>query len=242
MLLPGDTETSLSWLPIIKPLSKGFRTYAIDHIYDNGRSVYSKAMTRPADFVVWLDEVFNALGLERINLVGYSYGGWQTALYALAHPGRVKKLVLLAPSSTVLSPGPIMLARAILYHFLPFRFVARIYFHWYGPDAVKDDQTRSRIDEMVEEDLLARRCFKKRKFVFPTRLSDAEWANLAAPTLFLVGENDKTYSPARTVSRLHQVAPAVVAKVAPNTDHYITLTNPDWVVETMLGFLRGSED
>lgn len=238
VLLPGDTETSLSWLPVIEPLSQSFRTYAIDHVYDNGRSVYTKAMKRPMDFVDWLDEVVDELDLNRLNLTGYSYGAWQSALYSLAHPDRVEQLVLLAPSSTVLSPGPLMLARAILYYLLPNRFVASNYFYWYGPDAVKDDQIRARVDEMVEEDLLARRCFKKRKFVPPTRLTDAEWKALRVPTLFLIGENDRTYSAERAVRRLRQVAPMVEAKIAPNTDHYISLMNPDWVVRNMLQFLQ----
>lgn len=238
VLLPGDTETSLSWMPVIEPFSQNFRTYAIDHVYDNGRSIYTRDMSRPADFVAWLDEVFELLGLERLNLVGYSYGGWQAAQYALAHPSRVEKLVLLAPSSTVLSPGPVILVRAILYFFLPFRFVARNYFHWYGPDAAKEKRTCRRVDEMVEEDLLARRCFKKRKFVSPTRLTDANWQDLRMPTLFLVGENEKTYSAQSAVRRLRRVAPKVEAKIASNTDHYILLTNPDWVVRNTLGFLQ----
>lgn len=240
VLLPGDTETSLSWLPVIAPLSQSFRTYAIDHVYDNGRSVYSREMSRPADFIFWLDEVFDGLGLERLSLVAYSYGAWQSALFALAHPNRVEKLVLLAPSSTVLSPGLVMLARAILYHVLPFRFIAKNYFYWYGPDAVKDLQIRARVDEMVKEDLLARRCFRKRKFVPPTQLTDAQWGDLQVPTLFLVGENDRTYSAECAVRRLRYVAPAVEAKIAPDTDHYITLTNPDWVVRNTVRFLSES--
>ena len=240
VLLPGDTETSLSWLPVIRPLSQGFRTYAIDHVYDNGRSIYTKAMSRPEDFVDWLDQVFVGLGLDRLNLAGYSYGGWQSALYALAHPEKVERLVLLTPASTVLSPGPVILARAILYFFLPFRFVTKNYFYWYGPDAVKDERMRARVDEMVEEDLLSRRCFKKRRFVNPARLTDADWLALKVPTLFLVGKNDRTYSPARAVRRLHEVAPMVEAKIAPNTDHYIMLTNPDWVVQHTLRFLQES--
>lgn len=240
VLLPGDTETSLSWLPVIEPFSQSFRTYAIDHIYDNGRSIYTREMSRPSDFVDWLVETFNALGLDRLNLAGYSYGAWQSTLYALIHPDRVEKLVLLAPSATVLSPGPVMLTRAILYYLLPFRFVARNYFHWYGPDAVKDGRTRVRIDEMVEEDLLARRCFKKRKFVPPTVLTDAEWGALRVPTLFLVGENDRTYPAQRAIRRLQQVAPQVGAETAPNTDHYILLVNPDWVIQSTLRFLNKS--
>ncbi len=240
VLLPGDTETSLSWLPVIKPLSQDFRTYAIDHVYDNGRSIHSKAMTRPDDFVKWLDEVFDELGLDRLHLTGYSYGGWQSALYALAHPERVERLVLLAPASTVLSPSPVTLARAILYFFLPFRLVTKNYFYWYGPDAVNNEATRARVDEMVEEDLLARRCFKKRTFVSPAQLTDEQWRALDVPTLYLVGENDRTYSSERAVHRLRQVAPTVEAKIAPNTDHYILLTNPEWVVRSILRFLQES--
>lgn len=241
VLLPGDTETSLSWLPVIERLSQSFRTYAIDHVYDNGRSICTKEMARPMDFVDWLDEVFDELGLDRLNLVGYSYGGWQCTLYALAHVGRIEKLVLLAPSSTVLSPGPMLLARAILYHFLPCRSIARNYFHWYGPDAVKKDRTRARVDEMVEEDLMARRCFKPRKFVPPTRLTDGDWKELRVPTLFLIGENDRTYPAQRAVRRLRRVAPTVEVKIAPNTDHYILLVNHDWVVRNTLDFLQRSE-
>ena len=240
LLLPGDTETSLSWLPVIERLSQNCRTYAIDHVYDNGRSIYIKEMSHRTDFVEWLDEVFDELGLELLHLAGFSYGGWQAALYALAHPDRIERLVLLAPSSTILSPGPVLLARAILYHYLPIRFVARHYFHWYGPDAIKENRIRSRLNEMVDEDLLARRSFKKRKFVHPTRLSDASWKELRVPTLFLVGENDRTYSARRAVSRLHHVAPEVEAKIAPNTDHYILLVNPDWVVKNTLRFLQSS--
>ncbi len=237
VLLPGDTETSLSWLPIIGPFSRKFRTYAIDHIYDNGRSVYSKHVTCPEDFVTWLDEVFDGLQIDRLNLVAYSYGAWQAALYALAHPDRIQKMVLLAPSATVLAPGLLMVARAFLYYFLPIPWVARNYFYWYGPDAVRQSRTRSRVDEMVEEDLLARRCFKKRRFVPPTRLTDTNWQALAMPTLFLVGEHERTYSAHRAVRRLKRVAGNVEAKIAPATDHYLLLVNPDWVAENTLSFL-----
>jgi pimeloyl-ACP methyl ester carboxylesterase len=238
VLLPGDTETSLSWLPVVTEFSQTFRTFAIDHVYDNGRSVYTRKMSRPSDFVNWLDQVFDKLELEALNLVGYSYGAWQSALYALSHASRVKKLVLIAPSSTVLSPSPTMLLRAILYYVLPFRFVTKSYFYWYGPEAIKRDRTRSRVDEMIEEDLLARRCFKRRSFVAPTRLTDQQWKRLQTPTLFLIGDQDRTYSVERAVGRLRLVAPMVESDIAPNTDHYALLVSPGWVSKKAIRFLQ----
>ena len=96
VLLPGDTENSLAWIPQIEALSKDYRVFAVDNIYDNGRSIYSRPIEKPEDFVQWLDDLFIELGLENINLVGYSYGGWIATMYALDHPKQVNKLVIIS--------------------------------------------------------------------------------------------------------------------------------------------------
>ena len=124
VLLPGDSENSLAWIPVIAALSAEFRTFALDHIFDIGRSIYTRPMQKPNDFVQWLDELFTALELNNVNLMGHSYGGWQASLYALAFPQRLEKLILLAPAATVLPPPLGLMVRAMLYYFIPIRFVA----------------------------------------------------------------------------------------------------------------------
>ncbi|MGH1417717.1 MAG: alpha/beta fold hydrolase [Hyphomicrobiaceae bacterium] len=236
VLLPGDSENSLSWMPVIKALSAEHRTYVLDHIYDNGRSIFTKAPQSPNDLVQWLDELFAALELESLRLVGYSNGGWQAALYALAHPYRLEKLVLLSPAGTILPPPIWLLIRAFAYYFIPLRFITRTYLYWYGPNAVHDIQTRSHIDEMIEELMLARKCFKRRKFVPPTVLTDRDWNELNVPTLFLVGENELNYSATQAVQRLAAVAPTIDTSIAANADHYLTLAKPRWVTDQVLDF------
>ena len=219
-------------------LSQKHRTFALDHVYDNGRSIYTREMRNPDDFVIWLDDLFSALGLNQLHLMAHSYGAWQASLYALAYPGRLQKLVLLAPTATILPPRLGLLVRAIIYYFLPLRLVTKRYHYWYAPNAIGKDQTRARIDEMIEEDLLARRCFKKRKFVSPTVLSDDDWRNLQVPTLILIGDGERTYSAQRAVHRLQDGAPRVKSKIAPDTDHHISLVSPKWTVDAVLDFLN----
>ena len=58
-------------MPNIEALSTQYRTYAVDNIYDCGRSIYTRPLKSPDDFVHWLDELFTALELgDHINLMG----------------------------------------------------------------------------------------------------------------------------------------------------------------------------
>jgi pimeloyl-ACP methyl ester carboxylesterase len=237
VLLPGDSETSLSWIPVIEALSSEHRVYAADHIYDMGRSIYRRQPRRPNDLVRWLDELFDELDLHRVRLVGHSYGGWIASLYALEFPERLDKLVLLSPP-TVLRPPLGLYARAILYGTVPSRSYIRRYLYWYAPDCVSNAETRPVIDEMIEEDVLARRCFKikKREIVRPRVLPDADWQRLAVPTLYLVGRNDVSYSAERAVERLAALAPHIKTEIT-DGDHHLTITKPEWVIQHVLEFL-----
>jgi pimeloyl-ACP methyl ester carboxylesterase len=242
VLLPGDSENSLAWIPLIAALSADYRTFALDHIFDNGRSIYTRPMKKPSDFVQWLEELFTALELNDINLMGHSYGGWQASLYALAHPQRLEKLILLAPAATVLPPPLGLVARAMLYYFIPIRFVTKRYLYWYAPDSVQKEETRQTIDEMVNGQLLARRCFKGRKFVAPTVLADQDWQRLQVPTLFLIGENEVTYSAHKALRRLATVAPHVETVITPDADHHLPIVKPEWVSYEVVKFLTNQYD
>ncbi len=188
VLLPGDSETSLSWIPVIEGLANEHRVYAADHIYDIGRSIYRRRPRRPDDLVRWLDELLDGLDLHDVRLIGHSYGGWMSALYALEFPERLEKLVLLSPP-TMLRPPLGLYARAIVFGTVPSRSVIRRYLYWFAPVCVRNDTTRQAIDEMVDEEVLARQCLKikKSQIVRPTVLSDKDWQRLAVPALYLVG-------------------------------------------------------
>lgn len=55
------------------------------------------------DHVADLDGVRQALGLERLTLCGYSWGGLLAVLYRLEHPDRVERLGLVSPASPTAS-------------------------------------------------------------------------------------------------------------------------------------------
>jgi pimeloyl-ACP methyl ester carboxylesterase len=239
VLLPGASSTSLMWIPNIRPWSEHFRTYAVDNIYDYGRSIYTRAMRRPDDFVAWLDELFVGLGLgNRINLIGMSYGGWLAGLYALRFQDRLDKVVLLAPARTVLPLRLAFMVRVIL-TLLPHRCFTRMFMDWiFKGLAERDEKTRLVFEEVVDDTFMASRCFKGKRFIQPTVLTDKELQSIRAPLLYVVGENERIYSALRAVERLKRVAPRIETKIIPNAGHALTVEQADTVNSMVLEFLR----
>ncbi|MFF0381664.1 alpha/beta fold hydrolase [Streptomyces sp. NPDC004286] len=92
VLLPALGEVSGDWATVAAELARERRVYAVD-LRGHGRSdwpgAYSLELMR-ADVLGFLD----ALGLDRIDLVGHSMGGIVAYLVAAARPGQVDRLVL----------------------------------------------------------------------------------------------------------------------------------------------------
>ena len=245
VLIPGDCETSLAWSFVVVKYSKEHRIYALDHIDDIGRSIPNKTeqMRKPDDYVVWLDEVFRSLNLDQLNLVAHSYGAWQASLYAIAHPERLKKMVLMSPSATVLPPRIGLLVRAIIFEMVHSRWITERYLHWFAPACSKRESMKEILDGMVEEQILARKCYPRRTFIRPTVLTAKEWHKLSVnvPTLFLVGDEEVVYDPQDAIIHLEKVAPRIKSVTVPNADHHMALIEPDFVCETVLEFLSQPE-
>ena len=242
VLIPGFSANSLMWIPNIEALSGSYRTYALDNIYDNGRSVYTRPVTNPDDFVKWLDELFSALELgDNINLMGLSYGGWLTSLYTLRFPNRINKAVLLAPAATVLPLRLSFYINGFFMFLFPIRYFSKRMFYWLMKDSLKKDETSRRwVEEFIDHLFIASRCFKTRRPINPTVLEDQELQSIKVPTLFVDGENEKIYSAKKAVQRLNQVAPHIKTEIIPNAGHDLTLVQAEMVNRKILDFLKQS--
>ncbi len=240
VLLHGVGGNSLQWIPNIEALSKEYRTYAVDNIYDNGRSVYTQAVESPDDFVKWLNELFTALELgNNIRLVGLSYGGWISTQYALHSSNRLHKVVLLAPVGTILPLSPQWIIRAVLCA-VPHRYFTKRFLYWLMENlAQKDEASRAFIEEYIDESYTALKSFKSKRMVNPTVLTDEQLHRIDIPTLYLVGENEKIYSASKAMERFQKAAPHIKAEMIPDAGHDLTMVQAEMVNQKILDFLRG---
>jgi pimeloyl-ACP methyl ester carboxylesterase len=234
VLLSGLGGNSLFWLPQIKALSACYRTYAVDNVYDCGRSIPAMAMESPDDYVGWLDELFHALDLDNINLVGKSYGGWLAGQYAICRPGRLRRIVMMAPAATVLPLPESFLERMVKSIQSPREMLLWMYEDF----ARKDETCRKTVEALIDESILSLRSFSFRPALAPTVMEDYELEQLKAPVLFMVGENEKIYSAGEAVARLKKVAPHIRAEIIPGAGHDLNLVQAEMVNGIVLDFLE----
>ncbi|MBM3238514.1 alpha/beta fold hydrolase [Candidatus Poribacteria bacterium] len=93
ILIHGLGAFAETWIYNILPLSKKFCVYAPD-VVGFGHSDKPDVIYSLAYFVNFLEDFMDALSIERASIVGNSMGGLIALSFALEHPERVDKLVL----------------------------------------------------------------------------------------------------------------------------------------------------
>lgn len=77
-----------------------------------GQSGDDRSIDSVHDYVLHYLDLFDEIGVARFRLVGHSMGGWIASAFALEHPERVEKLVLVSPAGLQVpeTPGAVLSA------------------------------------------------------------------------------------------------------------------------------------
>lgn len=105
ILLHGWLGSWRYWVPAMQQLSMKYRTYALDFwgFGDSGRD------TRRYDFasqVMLLDQFMEKMGISKAALIGHDLGAAVAAQYAIQHPDRVPRLMVVSPPLFWMAPKP----------------------------------------------------------------------------------------------------------------------------------------
>ncbi len=93
MLYLHGTFLGNLWLDFHQRLAQRFHLFAID-TPGFGKTVRPDWMRDMSDYILYLRDLLDTLGLEKPTVVGHSLGGWMGAELAVWYPERVSKLVL----------------------------------------------------------------------------------------------------------------------------------------------------
>ncbi len=93
----GD-DSALMWYYNAKEIGKHFRLFAVDTIGGPGKTKPGKDYGKLFDDVLWIDDILNGLGVDKVSLIGVSHGGYLVQLYTVKRPERVQIPIAMAAS------------------------------------------------------------------------------------------------------------------------------------------------
>lgn len=253
VLLHGLGATKLSWLPLLHPLGERYRVTALD-FPGHGESTKARAAYTPRFFAGVIRRALDALGVDRVALVGNSMGGRVALELADRAPDRVAALVLLDPAIPGL-PFPyyarlMRLVPAGMGRFpLPLRrkmvgaFIRTLFA---DPSRLPGQAYAAGADEFVRvyRSARARVALLASLRGLMTDKADAFWrqvGSIALPTLAMWGEDDRLV-PARLGRRLVQAMPDARLVVLPRVGHAPQFEVPEITAQLVGRFLAGVYD
>lgn len=93
VFLNGMMMSTSSWIPFADTVSKGYRMITVD-LLDQGRSDDCEEGYTVDTQASYLNSFLDKLGLDRVHLLGMSYGGKVALTFAVKYPSKVKSLIL----------------------------------------------------------------------------------------------------------------------------------------------------
>ena len=219
VLLHGAGSNSAIWAGDVVEYSRHFRVYAVDLPGEPGKSAPNRPAWDSPAYAEWLEDVFDALNLEKAALLGVSQGGWTALKFATYQPERVEKLVLLCP-------GGIVPDRTSFYiRFLPLLLLGRWGVRRANRMLFGDQPVPEEADEYLT---LMMTHFKPRTGVVPV-FSDEELRRLTMPVLLLGGTQDAIRDTEKIAARMGELVSHLTAVFIPGAGH-VLLDTRDYIV------------
>jgi pimeloyl-ACP methyl ester carboxylesterase len=246
LLVHGLGATLDHWALAIPRLARKRRVVALD-LPGFGRSAKPDRPYGPQDFVTLLGGFTRALGLEHIALAGHSMGGAVCAEFALSHPFRVSRLVLVDAAG--MTRMPTRLLDFLVHRFerridpkrvtLPPRLVrAMVKLVFFEPIPFADRNVGRILASMSEADWPDRvRSFVRAATGLSRSQVRARLADIRMPTLILWGERDRIL-PVRHGRALAGGIAGSKLHVFPRCGHCPQIEKPDEFCEVVEGFLE----
>ncbi|MGW4636534.1 alpha/beta fold hydrolase [Nocardia sp. NPDC004415] len=213
VLLHGSGANAAAWRGDITDWAAHFRVHAIDLPGEPGFSAPTRLPLDSDATARWLGEVLDGLGLDTVDLVGMSLGGWTALDFVLRRPGRVRRLGLLCPGGL----------GAHRYGWLVKAIPLRLLGRYSVRDAARTGLGLGdgpAVEEILDDVELVFTNFSARSGRLP-RFHPEQLSTVDIPVLIIVGEKDALFDSARTAELARANFPRAEIHVLPGVGHAV---------------------
>ncbi|WMT43057.1 alpha/beta fold hydrolase [Paenibacillus sp. D2_2] len=235
LLIHGMTATSLMWSANIAEWSKDYHVYCIDVPGDYGKSTLLRPLSNREAAAQWLLELTQELRLEKFHLLGHSMGGFLSLNFAVAHPGRVSSLSLLAPAGSFAPLSRMFYLQMFPAVMFKAQWLIDRAFTWCMSKHNSLDLLPSAYWALMTASY--KNCFP-RLGLLPSVLTDTELSQCAFPTLFIVGEDEVIYrNSIPDVRAKARLIPEITLATVPKAGHLLSVEQKQRINEIVIEFL-----
>lgn len=240
---PGVTAWA-NWRGVIPTLAERARVIAPDMLGFGYTSCPPDLKLTPAVWVRSLIDLLDRLGVERVSVVGNSFGGAIALALAHAHPQRVRRLVLMGSAglSFPITPG-----LEKVWGYQPSVAAMRELMEVFAYDhrLLNDDLVRMRHEASTRADVQARfaRLFPapRQTGVEMLALTEEAIRTIDKPTLLIHGRDDLVI-PLAVSSRMLQLLPHAEMHVFGECGHWVQIERAQAFTRLLIDFLIERED
>jgi pimeloyl-ACP methyl ester carboxylesterase len=187
-----------------------------------------------ADLAMYYLDFFDALGGEKVHLVGNSLGGWVAAELAVRNTAKLRSLSLLAPAGIRVKGMP----AGDNFIWTP-EETARNLFH----DQAMAERVLAMVPSDAEADILLTNRFAAAKFGWEPRWFNPaleRWLHrIDVPTLVLWGEGDKLF-PSAYAQRWGERVPGAAVEIIKDCGHLPHIEKAESTAQSVLRFIERS--
>jgi pimeloyl-ACP methyl ester carboxylesterase len=197
-----------------------------------GESDDAPAFDTIDDYVLHYMDLFDRLGLDSLDLAGFSLGGWMAAEFAIRQPKRIRRLILVAPAGLVVegayAPGLFDFPPQELPAYLAHDPAVALRYFPKAPDPTFDSGLGREVTGFAK--LIAGHPQGNPKL--------ASWVHrISVPTLVLWGAEDRLRPTAQSKAWM-ELLPDAQLKLVPATGHLVFEETPS-AGEIVTEFLAG---
>ncbi|MEU5117930.1 alpha/beta fold hydrolase [Streptomyces asoensis] len=234
VLVHGADSCSAMWYPNTRALSAERPVYAVDTPGDPGRSVQRAPLHEPEHAARWLDETLAGLGLDRVHLLGSSYGGWLVLNQAHRAPDRLASVTLLDPGGLekVGLRFFVWIFVSLFATFAPRSLRPRLA-SWLAQPVLVVPELRAMIRTGVRAHRIRRPA--------PQPLTEAELGTVRTPLYLVLGERSLLVHPRRQVERVPRLIPGARAEIVARTGHGPQIDHAEQINRKVLDFMDAAD-
>jgi pimeloyl-ACP methyl ester carboxylesterase len=252
LLLHGLGCTHRTWLPVMEALTRRYTVIAPD-LLGHGESDKPRADYTLGAFANGMRDLLTVLDIDKVTVVGHSFGGGVAMQFAYQFPERTERLVLVGSGGLgpEVSPAIKAISTTGFYQFMGaltrpvVRHVGAAGLRALSRTGVKEFRDFDEVAEIYESfrDPAARAAIRHvvRAVVDwqgqIVTMADRAYLTEAMPMCVVWGEDDRVI-PVSHAARAAELAPNARVEVMPNAGHFPHKDHPERFVKLLNDFVR----